>query len=49
MDRLAKVLIAHRTETAEQIAQAVAHAVQEWTAGAPPADDFTVVIAKKTS
>ena len=49
MDRLAKVLIAHRTETAEQIAQAVAHAVQEWTAGAPPADDITVVIAKKTS
>jgi sigma-B regulation protein RsbU (phosphoserine phosphatase) len=47
MDRLAKVLIDHRRGTADQIAQAVAHAVQEWTCGAPPADDITVVIAKK--
>jgi serine phosphatase RsbU (regulator of sigma subunit)/pSer/pThr/pTyr-binding forkhead associated (FHA) protein len=47
MDRLAKVLAEHRRESADQIAQAVALAVQEWSCGAPPADDITVVIAKK--
>jgi serine phosphatase RsbU (regulator of sigma subunit)/pSer/pThr/pTyr-binding forkhead associated (FHA) protein len=47
MDRLAKVLIDNRRKTADEIAKAVAQAVQEWTCGAPPTDDITVVIAKR--
>jgi len=47
LDRLAKVLNKHRHETAEQITKSVAQAVQEWTCGAPPTDDITIVIAKR--
>ena len=47
VERLAEILIKHRRETAEHIAQAVAQAVQEWTCDAPPSDDITIVIAKK--
>ena len=36
-----------RTETAQNVLDAVNRAVQAWTAGAPPADDITLVAARR--
>jgi serine phosphatase RsbU (regulator of sigma subunit) len=49
LDRLGEVLVKHRKSAASEIVQAVAAAVHEWTGGAPPTDDVTVVVVKKTS
>jgi serine phosphatase RsbU (regulator of sigma subunit) len=48
LERLAEVVRKHRTGSADQIADAILAAVREWTAGCAPADDMTVVIARKT-
>ena len=41
------VLEAHRTLPATEIVQAVIHAVTEFAAGAPQADDITLLVAKR--
>jgi len=46
-DRLAEVLPSLRDQSAESIIQSINHAVDEFTAGAPPADDITLVVAKR--
>ncbi len=46
-ERLIEVLKAHRTEPAAQIVQAVMQAVTEFAAGAPQADDITILVAKR--
>jgi sigma-B regulation protein RsbU (phosphoserine phosphatase) len=46
-DRFIDVLKAHRTEPASQIVDAVMKALAEFAAGAPQADDITLVVAKR--
>jgi serine phosphatase RsbU (regulator of sigma subunit) len=46
-ERLIEALRRHRAEPAETIVQAVRTALAEFTAGAPQADDITLVIAKR--
>lgn len=46
-ERLAQVLSASRQAGAEQIVDAVHDAVEAWLAGDPPADDITVVVARR--
>jgi serine phosphatase RsbU (regulator of sigma subunit) len=46
-ERFIEVLKAHRTEPASQIVQAVIQAVTEFAAGAPQADDITLLVAKR--
>jgi serine phosphatase RsbU (regulator of sigma subunit) len=46
-ERLVEVLKANRNEPAEVIVQAVIKAVTEFSAGAPQADDITLLIAKR--
>jgi serine phosphatase RsbU (regulator of sigma subunit) len=46
-ERLIEVLRAHRNEPATQIVQAVIQAVTEFAAGAPQADDITLLVAKR--
>jgi len=46
-ERLTEALRRHRAEPAETIVQAVRTAVAEFTAGAPQADDITLVVAKR--
>ena len=45
--RLADLLVAHRHEPAAEIVERVIQAVAEWIAGAPPADDVTIVVARR--
>ena len=45
--RFIDVLKANRTQAASQIVQAVINAVTEFAAGAPQADDITMLIAKR--
>ena len=47
-ERFIEVLRAHRTLPATEIVQAVIRAVTEFAAGAPQADDITLLIAKRT-
>lgn len=47
-DRLAELLIAGKNDSAETIVDSVTEAVREWTLGAPPADDITIVIMRVT-
>jgi sigma-B regulation protein RsbU (phosphoserine phosphatase) len=47
-ERLAALLAARRNEPAAAIVQAITAAVAAWCAGAPAADDITVVVARKT-
>lgn len=47
-ERLASVLTVHRTRSAAAVVQAVTAAVTAWCAGAPAADDITVVVARRT-
>ena len=44
---LARVLVENRHRPAEAIVETVIGRVREWTANAPPADDITLVIARK--
>lgn len=46
-ERLAEVVAANRGETVETIVQAVNDAVATFTKGAPAADDFTLLIARR--
>src|SRR5580704_4069220 len=45
--RLIDALIAHRTEPATAIVEAVTRALAEFTAGAPQADDITLVVGRR--
>jgi serine phosphatase RsbU (regulator of sigma subunit)/pSer/pThr/pTyr-binding forkhead associated (FHA) protein len=47
-DRLAELVAGMRDRPAGEIAEAVQQAVAEFTHGAPPADDITVVVARRT-
>ena len=46
-ERFIEVLKAHRTLPATEIVQAVIKAVTEFAAGAPQADDITLLVAKR--
>ena len=46
-ERFIEVLKAHRTEPAARIVEAVIKAVTEFAAGAPQADDITLLVAKR--
>ena len=46
-DRLAQSLVELRDLPAQSIVEAINQQVQEFTCGAPPADDITLVIAKR--
>jgi sigma-B regulation protein RsbU (phosphoserine phosphatase) len=46
-ERFIEVLQANRTKPAAQIVQAVIQAVAQFAAGAPQADDITLVVAKR--
>jgi len=46
-ERFIDVLCRHRSQSAEVIADAVTSALTEFAAGAPPADDITLVVAKR--
>jgi sigma-B regulation protein RsbU (phosphoserine phosphatase) len=46
-ERFIEVLKAHRTLPAAEIVQAVIKAVTEFAAGAPQADDITLLVAKR--
>ena len=46
-ERLAEVLRANRTRTAAQVVEAVRQAVTAFAAGAPVADDLTIVVARR--
>ena len=45
--RLMDTLAAHRTEPATEIVEAVKKALAEFTAGAPQADDITLVVGRR--
>jgi serine phosphatase RsbU (regulator of sigma subunit) len=47
-ERLGALLAERRNEPAASIIQEVTRAVAAWSAGAPPADDITIVVARKT-
>jgi serine phosphatase RsbU (regulator of sigma subunit) len=47
-ERFIEVLKAHRNEPATQIVQAVIQSLTEFCAGAPQADDITLLVAKRT-
>jgi sigma-B regulation protein RsbU (phosphoserine phosphatase) len=47
-DRLEAVLHEHKDDSAQAIVEAVNRAIAEWAAGSPPADDITLVVAKRT-
>jgi serine phosphatase RsbU (regulator of sigma subunit) len=47
-DRLVDLLREHRTDDAATLVVRVTEAIREWAAGAPPADDVTMVIARRT-
>jgi sigma-B regulation protein RsbU (phosphoserine phosphatase) len=46
-DRFIEVLRAHRTEPAAKIVDEVTQALAAWSAGSPPADDVTLIVAKR--
>ena len=46
-DRLAQVLAGLRDQTAESIIASINQKVEDFTEGAPPADDITLVVAKR--
>jgi phosphoserine phosphatase RsbU/P len=48
-DRLVELLREHRSESAQAIIETVIQRVTEFIAGAPPADDITIVVAKRTA
>jgi sigma-B regulation protein RsbU (phosphoserine phosphatase) len=46
-ERLAAVIAMHHTEESVGIVDAVNRAITEWAAGSPPADDLTLIIARR--
>ncbi|MDQ2900449.1 MAG: SpoIIE family protein phosphatase [Acidobacteriota bacterium] len=48
IEELAAVLAKRRNETARTIVASVNEALTEWTKGAPPADDITLIVARRT-
>jgi sigma-B regulation protein RsbU (phosphoserine phosphatase) len=46
-DRLARTLAELRNESAQSIVESINQRVHEFTGGAPPADDITLVVAKR--
>ena len=46
-ERLAQVLAGLRDQTAESIITSINQQVEDFTGGAPPADDITLVVAKR--
>ncbi|MDQ6700465.1 MAG: SpoIIE family protein phosphatase [Acidobacteriota bacterium] len=48
IEHLAAVLAKRRQETARTIVASVNEAITAWTAGAPPADDITLIVARRT-
>jgi sigma-B regulation protein RsbU (phosphoserine phosphatase) len=48
-DRLAQLIVTHRESSAEEIVCAVNDQLTEWTGDAPPDDDITLVIVRRTS
>ncbi len=48
-DRLAALMVERRGRPAPAIVDDLRNALIEWTAGAPPADDVTLVVARRTS
>lgn len=46
-ERLSQMLAELRSGSAQSIIESVNHALQEFTCGAPPADDITLVVAKR--
>jgi serine phosphatase RsbU (regulator of sigma subunit) len=46
-DRLAEIVAAQRTCSAEELISNIHRRVSEWGAGAPPSDDVTVLVVKK--
>ncbi len=46
-EHLAQVLAKHRNETARTLVASVNEALTEWTEGAPPADDITLIVARR--
>ena len=47
-DRMADALCEHRDDSAEEIVAAIRDALTEFTGGAPPTDDCTALIVKRT-
>ena len=47
-ERLAQLLCDHRTEPAEAIVSRITDTIGRWSAGAPPGDDITVVVIRRT-
>jgi len=47
-ERLEALLARHKDDSAQAIVEAVNRAIAEWAAGSPPADDITLVVAKRT-
>jgi phosphoserine phosphatase RsbU/P len=48
-ERLAQVLSGLRNQSADSIITAINQLVEDFTGGAPPADDITLVVAKRTA
>ncbi|HWB96397.1 MAG TPA: SpoIIE family protein phosphatase [Bryobacteraceae bacterium] len=48
-ERFADILVAHASEPPEAIIAAVNQAITAWEAGAPAADDITLVVAKRAA
>lgn len=48
-DRLTALLVERRDRSASDIVDDLREALAAWTAGAPPVDDITVVVARRTS
>jgi len=46
-DRLRDLVVEHRSRSAEEIIQTVNNTLDEWTQGAPPDDDITLLVARK--
>jgi len=47
-ERLTEIVRQHRAENADAIVKAVTESVSRFTAGAPQADDITLIVAKRT-
>jgi phosphoserine phosphatase RsbU/P len=48
-ERLIAVLGGHRTESSAAIVEAINRAIAEWGAGSPPADDLTLIVARRVA
>jgi sigma-B regulation protein RsbU (phosphoserine phosphatase) len=48
-ERLIAVLGGHRMESSAAIVEAINRAITEWGAGSPPADDLTLIVARRVA